>query len=206
MMNADRASAYLDLSKTKFLEGVDRRFWPQPKNADGSPRWDRRDLDAAVDALSDRERAARGWDRVTNDSAATTCTPELIRNRLRKLQGTLDYDADAYERWLIHEITFAELPPGNYPNGLRVYADGEWEDLVRKSPLTKLERAALGAYARAKGTIGYVKGAGPATNDRLMARGFIVVVQEREAGRSSYHGITPAGEAEWLRIAGTKPK
>jgi hypothetical protein len=65
LMNADRAAAYLDLSKSKFLEGVDRRFWPQPKNADGTPRWDRADLDAAVDALDDRAKKPRG--RVTMD-------------------------------------------------------------------------------------------------------------------------------------------
>jgi hypothetical protein len=110
------------------------------------------------------------------------------------------YDVDAYERLQKGEIGYLDLPPGKYPNGVRVYADGEWEDLVRKSPLTKLERAALGTYVKAKGTIGYVKGAGAATNDRLIARGFIMVVQEREAGRASYYGITPAGEAEWLRI------
>jgi hypothetical protein len=59
LMNADRAAAYLDLSKTKFLEGVDRRCWPQPKDADGTPRWDRRELDLAVDALDGREKKRR---------------------------------------------------------------------------------------------------------------------------------------------------
>lgn len=56
MMNADRAAAYLDLSKTKFLEGVQKGSWPAAKNADDTPRWDRRDLDAAVDALDARKR------------------------------------------------------------------------------------------------------------------------------------------------------
>lgn len=83
--------------------------------------------------------------------------------------------------------------------GYRVYEDGEWEELIRKSPVTKLEHAALGAYVKAKGTLGDVKGAGPATNNRLVARGFIKVVQERGPGKVPYYGITPAGEAEWLR-------
>jgi hypothetical protein len=182
---------------------------PKPKRVDGCVIWDRYGLDAAFDDLPiepvknplDRMFESPGPDRAINKPPAPTCTPELVRNRLRKLHGTADYDADAYERWLTHKITIAELPPGNYPNGMRVYADGEWEALVRKSPLTKLERAALGAYAKTKGTIGYVKGAGRATNDRLVARGFVAVVQESEGGRMAYHGITPAGEAEWRRIA-----
>jgi hypothetical protein len=53
MMNADRAAAYVDLSKTKFLEGVEKGIW---RDVDGLPRWDRRDLDAAVDAMSDRKK------------------------------------------------------------------------------------------------------------------------------------------------------
>jgi hypothetical protein len=52
MVSADRVSAYLDLSKTKFLQGVGRRFWPQPKDVDGTPRWDRLEIDRAVDARS----------------------------------------------------------------------------------------------------------------------------------------------------------
>src|SRR5579883_2248721 len=56
MMNADRSAAYVDLSKTKFLEGVDNGTWPAAKNVDGLPRWDRLELDAAVDALDQRNR------------------------------------------------------------------------------------------------------------------------------------------------------
>jgi hypothetical protein len=50
MMNADRAAAYLDLSKSKFLEGVASGKWPPPRDAGGVPRWHRLDLDAAADA------------------------------------------------------------------------------------------------------------------------------------------------------------
>jgi hypothetical protein len=60
MMNADRSAAYLDISKTKFLEGVDRGIWPLARDVDGLPRWDRRDLDAAVDAMSGRNRKLAG--------------------------------------------------------------------------------------------------------------------------------------------------
>lgn len=94
----------------------------------------------------------------------------------------------------------AELP-GKYPIGSRVYADGEWEELVRKSPLTKLERVALESFfCKPKGSLAYVRGAGPTTVDRLKARGFIAVLKKRDEGRAPYHEITPAGEAEWLRI------
>jgi hypothetical protein len=60
MMNADPA-AYLDLSKTKFLEGVQSGKWPAPRDADGVPRWHRLDLDAASDATdSKKKRLASG--------------------------------------------------------------------------------------------------------------------------------------------------
>lgn len=107
----------------------------------------------------------------------------------------------ALARYQRGEIKMAELPPGRYPNGMRVYADGEWEAEVRASPLQKRERDALKAYARAKGTIGYVKGGGLLTTERLAVRGFVEVVQTRPNGKVPFYGITPAGEAEWLRQA-----
>lgn len=83
---------------------------------------------------------------------------------------------------------------------MRVYADGEWEALVRASQMGKRELAALEAYFKAKGTIGYVKGGGPGTTERLVARGYVEVIQRRDDERVPYYGITPAGEAEWRRI------
>jgi hypothetical protein len=35
MMNADRSAAYVDLSETKFLDGVDNGTWPPAKDVDG---------------------------------------------------------------------------------------------------------------------------------------------------------------------------
>jgi hypothetical protein len=56
MMNADRAAAYLDISKTKFLEGVTVGIWPAARDVGGLPRWDRLDLDAAVDSMGERKK------------------------------------------------------------------------------------------------------------------------------------------------------
>jgi len=56
LMSADRAAAYLDISKTKFLEGVEKGVWPLARDVDGLPRWDRHDLDAAVDAMGERKK------------------------------------------------------------------------------------------------------------------------------------------------------
>src|SRR5258707_15523346 len=56
MMNADRSAAYVDLSKTKFLGGVDNGTCPPAKDVDGMPRWDRLELEAAVDALDQRKK------------------------------------------------------------------------------------------------------------------------------------------------------
>jgi predicted DNA-binding transcriptional regulator AlpA len=50
-MDADRAAAYVCLSKSKFLELVDAKEAPQPVNLGGCPRWDRRALDEWFDGL-----------------------------------------------------------------------------------------------------------------------------------------------------------
>jgi hypothetical protein len=52
-MKADTAAAYCELSRTKFLELVDKGVLPSSKDLDGMPRWDRKDLDVAWDALDD---------------------------------------------------------------------------------------------------------------------------------------------------------
>jgi hypothetical protein len=89
-MSADRAAAYCDLSKTKFLEGVDKGIWPAPKDADGVPRWDRLDLDAAWDALDARKKSSarrktadellemNGIGRATNGNAAARQTTPMV--------------------------------------------------------------------------------------------------------------------------------
>ncbi|MBP1092974.1 hypothetical protein [Bradyrhizobium diazoefficiens] len=111
----------------------------------------------------------------------------------------------ALEQWKRGEITWEQLPPGRYPDGMRVYAKGEWEAEVLASPLQKRERTALEAYFKAKGTIGYVKGGGIMTTERLAVRGYVEIIQTRPDGRVPYYGITPAGEAEWLRLASIEP-
>lgn len=55
-MNADRAAAYCDLSKTKFLELVETGILPQARDLGGVARWDRKSLDAAWDALDNRKK------------------------------------------------------------------------------------------------------------------------------------------------------
>lgn len=57
-MNAERAAAYCDLSKTKFLELVDTGVLPTARDLGGVPRWDRKALDAAWDALDNRKKPA----------------------------------------------------------------------------------------------------------------------------------------------------
>src|SRR5262245_57360005 len=51
LMQTERAAAYVDSSKTKFLEGVESGHWPPPVNDAGQPKWDVRDLDARIDEL-----------------------------------------------------------------------------------------------------------------------------------------------------------
>jgi hypothetical protein len=62
LMDEARAAAYVGFGTTKFGELVDEGIMPLPMDVDGTPRWDRFDLDAAVDNLKDRYR-----DPVTRD-------------------------------------------------------------------------------------------------------------------------------------------
>lgn len=48
-MRAERAAAYLDMSKSKFLELVDEGVMPPPVKYKGLVSWDRLDLDAAYE-------------------------------------------------------------------------------------------------------------------------------------------------------------
>jgi hypothetical protein len=50
-MRAPRASAYLDMSQSKFLELVEQRRLSQPVHIDGMAIWDRHDLDADFEAM-----------------------------------------------------------------------------------------------------------------------------------------------------------
>ena len=45
LMELERAAAYVGLGRTKFSEMVKAGHMPKPVDLDGSPRWDRIDLD-----------------------------------------------------------------------------------------------------------------------------------------------------------------
>jgi hypothetical protein len=53
-MKAGRAAAYLDMSRSKFLELVDAQRLPRPKVIDGIRVWDRLALDSAFNDFPDR--------------------------------------------------------------------------------------------------------------------------------------------------------
>jgi predicted DNA-binding transcriptional regulator AlpA len=50
-MRAERAAAYLDMGRTKFLELVDSGRLPKPVEIDGVRVWCRHDLDSAFEDL-----------------------------------------------------------------------------------------------------------------------------------------------------------
>jgi predicted DNA-binding transcriptional regulator AlpA len=58
LLRADRAAAYLDMGKSKFLELVNRGRLPKPVHIDGITSWDRRELDGAVEDLKEHESAS----------------------------------------------------------------------------------------------------------------------------------------------------
>jgi predicted DNA-binding transcriptional regulator AlpA len=53
-MKAERAAAYLDMSRSKFLELVEQGRLPQPKVIDGIRVWDRLALDVAFVEFPER--------------------------------------------------------------------------------------------------------------------------------------------------------
>jgi predicted DNA-binding transcriptional regulator AlpA len=65
-MDVERAAAYIGFGRTKFLEMVEDGRMPPPIDIDGSPRWDRMDLDAAFDDLKERRKnpVQRGRERI----------------------------------------------------------------------------------------------------------------------------------------------
>jgi predicted DNA-binding transcriptional regulator AlpA len=59
LMELERAAAYVGLGPTKFSEMVKAGHMPKPVDLDGSPRWDRVDLDRTVDDLKEIWRQAK---------------------------------------------------------------------------------------------------------------------------------------------------
>ena len=58
-IRADRAAAYLDISKSKFLELVTRGRLPKPVRIDGITSWDRLDIDVAYESMKEQEEQRR---------------------------------------------------------------------------------------------------------------------------------------------------
>ncbi|TQF28792.1 hypothetical protein UNPA324_03350 [Bradyrhizobium sp. UNPA324] len=106
----------------------------------------------------------------------------------------------AFARWERGEIKMDQLPPGRYPNGMRVYADGEWEAIVRAKPLRKREIASLKAYFDADGAPNFCSG-GIDTNERLEIRGLTEKSSIPQKDRMPFYRITAAGKDEWRRQA-----
>jgi hypothetical protein len=119
--------------------------------------------------------------------------------RASKNSGADDPLACAFDQFMAGEITLDQLPPGRYPNGMRVYADGEWEAIVRSRPLGKREIVSLKAYFDADGASHFYSG-GPETNERLEIRGLIEISEAPQEGRMPFYRITAAGRAESLRL------
>jgi predicted DNA-binding transcriptional regulator AlpA len=58
-LRAEAAARYLGMSKSKFLELVDKGRIPAGVHIDGLVIWDRLDLDAGFEALKAEERAGK---------------------------------------------------------------------------------------------------------------------------------------------------
>ncbi len=56
LMSLERAATYVGFGSTKFRELIDSGKMPPAIDVEGRPRWDRVELDAAVEDLKDRRR------------------------------------------------------------------------------------------------------------------------------------------------------
>ncbi len=126
-------------------------------------------------------------------------------NPLAKWRGRFDRQArptsgphDPLLKWY-QQIGFdpATMSDADYRR-LVAKADQQWKDSIPSQPLNKLERAALAQLA-AYGPDRPVhwreiKNCGPATEERLEARGFIkVIAHEEDPGRAGSLVLTTAG-------------
>jgi predicted DNA-binding transcriptional regulator AlpA len=82
-LRADRAAAYLDISKSLFLELVSDGKMPQPRRLRGAPRWDRLEIEAAWDQLMPEDK--------------TEGTPPPRENTIDKILG-FDRNAPTRDR------------------------------------------------------------------------------------------------------------
>ncbi len=132
------------------------------------------------------------------EDAAPPRSRRRFGERLGANTGSDDPLATALARWQRGDLNTNQLPPGRYPNGMRVYADGEWEAIVRNKPLGKREVTALKAYFEADGSTNFYCG-GPDTNDRLEVRGLIEKSAPAIKDRMPFYRITAAGRVERLK-------
>lgn len=161
------------------------------------------EIDVRPDVVSSTRHAERAskWDDAYSRPESSRPERRRIGDRLfPKGETGANPLVIAYDRMLRGEITWEELPPGEYPDGMRVYADGEWEAIVRSRPLGKLERSTLRAYFDADGKSDFYSG-GPATNEKLEARGLIEISAPKQNDRMPFYRITGAGKAEHLRLS-----
>lgn len=160
---------------------------PNPKRIGSRRIWDRWALDIAFDALGETEhhRTANSWDDLLDPA------PELV-SAPAKRNVALEIDNALHGRDTTGMTT-------EQKTALRVERLEQWKEEVRRSPLDKRERMALPRLCELRTRQvrhGEIKGAGITTQERLEARGFVVL--ERTENR--FHGwqITSAGVAAFL--------
>jgi predicted DNA-binding transcriptional regulator AlpA len=207
-MNREAAARYIGISTTKFDELVKDGRMPKGKRIDGRVVWDRYKLDASFTDLPDNDgnmidailaKAGRDNDREHDlpDLSLAPCHPPKQKR------------SDDIPRELLRyycEIGFDPRTMGERERGeLRKKAEQEWVASVPGRPIGKRETDALedlskhgvGVFVDWSG----VKGCGPDTMDRLVARGFITTKNmQKYPDRIAGLILTKAGMAAWKKI------
>lgn len=193
------AAQYIGVSPTKFDELVQDRQMPGPKRIGSRRVWDLHALDRAFDELPDHHPVSREpnpWDRFH---------PESHQAKPTRRSEAVD-EATAF--WL----SLSDLPEKEREPAVRA-RHRLWAADVREQPLRVREQRVLNALAarRAGERLRHteIKGAGPNTIARLLARGFIgmTLVGSSEPAEQltlidhpDQIWITPAGLAAGSRL------
>ena len=188
------AALYVGISPTKFDELVSDGRMPPPKRIDTRKIWDVRALDVAFDALpgGSNEYNKSNDDPWGHVSAEVPSSRHQARKVGRRPRSVVEVPDDPEVLQLIDRMAEQGIT--------RRYLPGEWENEVCSFPMGKREVAALWEFYRVRNEpLHYVKGSGIDTRQRLSARGYIALAQERD-DRESYYRITPEGETAWLAI------
>lgn len=193
-LSVDEAAAAIGVSAGTFREMVVDKRMPGPRRIGSRLVWDVDEVRAAFKALPRDGDDDSVWDNLGNgnpwDEVLTPAPKAVPRARERNpLQE--HYDEIGYDPRTMAEADYRRLIAA---------ANQKWKDSIPAMPLNKLERRALSQLREHQPnepiSSHLLKGTGPATADRLEARGYLLQsFYPDEPNRLMHYILTEAGLA-----------